>query len=207
MPLARFESLDESLKMKILDVAKHEFATHDYENASYNKIIQKIGISKGSMYYYFENKEDLFITCLIDEARASGMTTFEPREFSKLDDLEVYWNSIQKLMSKQWKNSFQHPRLMALVQQVASLGFDHHIVRKLNVECEGLIEYNDLMAILGHGVGIGAIRSDVPIDVLFRMSTEYKIWLIQEMNDQRLEENQVITQFFEMFKLLFETKR
>jgi hypothetical protein len=63
------------------------------------------------------------------------------------------------------------------------------------------------MAILGHGVGIGAIRSDVPIDVLFRMSTEYKIWLIQEMNDQRLEENQVITQFFEMFKLLFETKR
>jgi hypothetical protein len=43
--------------------------------------------------------------------------------------------------------------------------------------------------------------------VLFRMSTEYKIWLIQEMNDQRLEENQVITQFFEMFKLLFETKR
>ena len=207
MPLARFESLDESLKMRILDVAKHEFATHGYENASYNKIIQKIGISKGSMYYYFENKEDLFITCLIDESRSTGMTAFEPREFSKLDDYEAYWSSIQKLMSRQWKNSFQHPRLMALIQQVASLGSDHPIVRKLNVECEGLIEYNDLMAILNHGVGIGAIRSDVPLDVLVRMSTEYKIWLIQEMNHQRLDENHVIAQCFDMFRLLFETKR
>jgi hypothetical protein len=63
------------------------------------------------------------------------------------------------------------------------------------------------MAILGHGVRIGAIRSDVPHDVLIRMSTEYKIWLIQEMHDQRLDENQVITQFFEMFKQLFEARR
>jgi hypothetical protein len=39
------------------------------------------------------------------------------------------------------------------------------------------------------------------------MSGEHKIWLLQEMNDQRLNEDQVITQFFEMFRLLFETKR
>ena len=66
MPLARYESIDESLKTRILDVSKQEFATHGYDGASYNKIIQKIGISKGSMYYYFENKEDLFITCFLD---------------------------------------------------------------------------------------------------------------------------------------------
>ena len=207
MPLARFESLDESLKTRILDVSKDSFSIHGYENTSYNKIIQKIGISKGSMYYYFENKEDLFITCLIDEYRSTGMMIFEPREVSKLDDREVYWNSIQELMSKRWKDSLQHPRLMALIHQVASLGSEHPIVSKLNSEVEGLTEYNDLNAILDHGVRIGAIRSDVPFDVLTRMSTEHKIWLLQQMSDRRLDENQVITQFFEMFKLLFETKR
>ena len=207
MPLARFESLDESLKTRILDVSKQEFATHGYEEASYNKIIQKIGISKGSMYYYFENKEDLFITCLIDELRSTGMTIFEPREVSKLDDREVYWNSIQELMSKRWKDSLQHPRLMALIHQAASLGSEHPILRKLNSEVEGLTEYNDLNVILDHGVRIGAIRSDVPFDVLTRMSTEHKIWLLQEMNEQRLIEGQVITQFFEMYKQLFETRR
>ena len=207
MPLARFESLDESLKTRILDVSKDSFSIHGYENTSYNKIIQKIGISKGSMYYYFENKEDLFITCLIDEYRSTGMMIFEPREVSKLDDREVYWNSIQELFSKRWKDSIQHPRLMALIHQVASLGSEHPIVSKLNSEVEGLTEYNDLNAILDHGVRIGAIRSDVPFDVLTRMSTEHKIWLLQQMSDRRLDENQVITQFFEMFKLLFETKR
>ena len=135
------------------------------------------------------------------------MTIFEAREFSKLDDHEAYWNSIQELMSKRWKDSLQHPRLMALFHQVVSLGSEHPIVSKLNSEVEGLTEYNDLKAILDHGVRIGAIRSDVPFDVLTRMSTEHKIWLLQEMNDQRLDENQVISQFFEMFKLLFETKR
>ncbi|MDG1537355.1 MAG: TetR/AcrR family transcriptional regulator, partial [Candidatus Poseidoniaceae archaeon] len=71
MPLARYESIDESLKTRILEVSKQEFAMHGYEEASYNKIIQKIGISKGSMYYYFEDKEDLFITCFLDEALAT----------------------------------------------------------------------------------------------------------------------------------------
>ena len=207
MPLSRFESIDESLKTRILDFSKEDFAKHGYENTSYNKIIQKIGISKGSMYYYFENKEDLFITCIIDEMDSTGMTIFEAREFSKLDDHETYWNSIQELMSKRWKDSLQHPRLMALIHQVASLGSEHPIVSKLNSEVEGLTEYNDLKAILGRGVRIGAIRNDVPFAVLIRMSTEHKIWLLQEMNDQRLDENQVISQFFEMFKLLFETKR
>ena len=207
MPLARYESLDESLKTRILDFSKEDFATHGYQNTSYNKIIQKIGISKGSMYYYFENKEDLFITCLIDELDSTGMTIFESREFSKLDDHKAYWNSIQELMSKKWKDSFQHPRLTALIHQVVSLGSEHPIVSKLNSEVEGLTEYNDLKTILDHGVRIGTIRSDVPFDVLTRMSTEHKIWLLQEMNDQRLDENQVISQFFEMFKLLFETKR
>ena len=206
MSLARFESLDESLKTRILDISKQEFATHGYESASYNKIIQKIGISKGSMYYYFENKEDLFITCLIDELRSTGMTIFEPREVSKLDDCEVYWNSIQELMSKRWKDSLQHPRLMALIHQAASLGSEHPIVSKLNSEVEGLTEYNDLNVILDHGVRIGAIRSDVPFDVLTRMSTEHKIWLLQEMQEERLNEQQVVDKFFEMFKLLFEEK-
>ena len=207
MPLTRFESLDESLKTRILNCAKHEFSNHGYENASYNKIIQKIGISKGSMYYYFENKEDLFITCFIDESRTTGMTSFEPNEISKVIDRDAFWKSIQDMSTQRWKDALQHPLIISLIHQVASLGSEHPIFHKLNSACEGLIEYNDLIAILNHGKGIGAIRSDVPLDVLIRMSKEYEIWLLQEMHDQRLEENQVITQFFEMFRLLFETKR
>ena len=63
------------------------------------------------------------------------------------------------------------------------------------------------MTILEHGVKIGAIRDDVPLNVLLRMNTEYEVWLIQELQEQRLDEQQAVSKFYEMFKQLFETKR
>jgi hypothetical protein len=64
-----------------------------------------------------------------------------------------------------------------------------------------------MMAILEHGVQIGAIRDDVPLNVLIRMNTEYEVWLLKEMQVERLNEQQVADKFFEMFKQLFETRR
>ena len=208
MPLARYESIDETLKARILDVSKQEFSTHGYEGASYNKIIHKIGISKGSMYYYFENKEDLFITCFLDAfVHATERFGFDNTTFPLGDDVQTYWDSIKRISSKQWNDVLQHPLLMSLMRQLVSLGSDHPIFRKLNAECEGLSEYDDIMAILEHGVKIGAIRDDVPLNVLVRMNTEYEVWLMQEMQEQRLNEQQVVSKFFEMFKQLFETRR
>ena len=207
MPLARYESIDESLKTRILDVSKEEFGAHGYEGASYNKIIQKIGISKGSMYYYFENKEDLFVTCFLDEARLAGMLSFEMNKLSEVVDHDVYWNSIKMISSQQWNDVLHHPLFMSLMRQLASLGSDHPIFRKLNAECEGLSEYGELMSLLEHGVQIGAIRDDVPLNVLIRMNTEYEVWLLQEIQEERLNEQQVVDKFFEMFKQLFEIRR
>ena len=208
MSLARFESLDKSLKTRILDVSKQEFAAHGYEEASYNKIIQKIGISKGSMYYYFENKEDLFITCFRDAfTHATRGLSFDFALFPFDDDEESYWDSIKEFSSKQWNGALQHPLLMSLMRQLVSMGADHPIFRKLNLLCEGLSEYGDIMAILQHGVKIGAIRSDIPLTVLVRMSQEHEVWLIQELQEERLDEQQVVDRFFEMFKQLFETRR
>ena len=208
MPLARFESLDKSLKARILDVSKQEFAAHGYEGASYNKIIQKIGISKGSMYYYFENKEDLFITCFLDAfTHATDGFGFDFASFPFENEEESYWDSIKVFSSKQWNGVLQHPLLMSLMRQLVSMGTDHPLFRKLNLLCEGLSEYGDIMAILQHGVEIGAIRSDVPLTVLVRMSQEHEVWLIQELQEERLDEQQVVDRFFEMFKQLFETRR
>ena len=207
MPLARYESIDQSLKTRILDVSKHEFSDNGFEDASYNKIIQKIGISKGSMYYYFENKEDLFVTCFLDEARATGTLGFAKASSPLTEDKATYWDSIMAISSKQWNDAFQHPILMSLMRQLVSLGTDHPIFHKLNAECEGLSEYGDIMAILEHGIEIGAIRDDVPLNVLIRMNTEYEVWLMQETQEGRMGEQQAIDKFFEMFKQLFETRR
>lgn len=62
MPTENFERLDTSRIARILTVALDEFARHRYQDASFNRIIRSCGMAKGTMYYYFASKEDLFMT-------------------------------------------------------------------------------------------------------------------------------------------------
>jgi AcrR family transcriptional regulator len=56
----RFEHLDRKKKNRIYSVALSEFATKGYRGASINSIVDKLSISKGSIFNYFTNKEGLF---------------------------------------------------------------------------------------------------------------------------------------------------
>ena len=64
MARARFDNLEPAKQEAILSVAAGEFAEHGYGGASVNRIIQASGMSKGSLYYYFDDKADLFSTVL-----------------------------------------------------------------------------------------------------------------------------------------------
>lgn len=59
-----FINLSKDEQERVLEAALDEFSQKDFESASINKIIQKAGISKGSMYHYFQNKEDLYMHIL-----------------------------------------------------------------------------------------------------------------------------------------------
>ena len=69
MPMKLFTELDSEKQERILDAALKEFAEYGYENGSTNRIVKNCGISKGSLFKYFENKEDLYFY-LIDTVSA-----------------------------------------------------------------------------------------------------------------------------------------
>jgi len=52
-------------KEKILMVSIAEFAEYGFENASTNRMVKKMNISKGSLFQYFNTKEELY-TYVID---------------------------------------------------------------------------------------------------------------------------------------------
>ena len=56
----RFAKLPPAQQQAILRAALDEFAAHGFHDASLNRVIDAAGISKGSMYYYFDGKEDLY---------------------------------------------------------------------------------------------------------------------------------------------------
>lgn len=60
MPKSTFFNLPKIKQQQFLKIAFEEFALHNYHQASISKIVLKMGIAKGSIYQYFENKKDLY---------------------------------------------------------------------------------------------------------------------------------------------------
>ena len=59
MPTERFYNLPAGKKRVILNAIVEEFIRVPFEKASINKIIKTAGISRGSFYTYFVNKDDV----------------------------------------------------------------------------------------------------------------------------------------------------
>ena len=58
MATKRFYNLSEAKKQVIIEAIKEEFTRVQFDKVSINKIIQRAGISRGSFYTYFEDKND-----------------------------------------------------------------------------------------------------------------------------------------------------
>jgi AcrR family transcriptional regulator len=57
----------EDVKTRIIENALEQFAQYGYKKTSLDDIVQNVGISKGTIYNYFKNKEDLFKQTVIVE--------------------------------------------------------------------------------------------------------------------------------------------
>ncbi len=52
-------------KEKLEMQALHFFALHDYERSSLKDIAETLGVTKGAIYHYFRNKDDLFHSAVL----------------------------------------------------------------------------------------------------------------------------------------------
>ena len=64
MPTATFYHLNEKKRARVLEAAIDEFAQTRFSDASVNRIVKAAGISRGSFYQYFKDKEDIYIYVL-----------------------------------------------------------------------------------------------------------------------------------------------
>ncbi|MED4016000.1 TetR family transcriptional regulator [Sutcliffiella cohnii] len=75
MPKQTFFNLPEHKKKKLLESAEMEFARVPLFEASIANIIRMAGISRGSFYQYFEDKDDIYIY-LVDEKVKTAIIYF-----------------------------------------------------------------------------------------------------------------------------------
>ena len=60
----KFNSLEAEKQERIINAALKEFARNGYEKASTNEIVEEAGISKGSLFNYFNSKKELYLFLL-----------------------------------------------------------------------------------------------------------------------------------------------
>ena len=86
MPTNTFFNLPIEKKKKIMNAAKSEFVEYSFYDASINRIIKNAGISRGSFYMYFENKEELFLY-ILDGYREEALAEIFKRDDGEKGDI------------------------------------------------------------------------------------------------------------------------
>jgi len=73
-------------KNELLDTAQELFFTKGYRRTSVDAIIKKVGVSKGTFYYYFKSKEDLMNTLV---KRMTNQILIEVKKITERTDLDA----------------------------------------------------------------------------------------------------------------------
>ena len=164
MSRSRFRKLDPEKQEAILAAAAEEFAERGYEAASINRIIERSGMSKGSVYYYFEDKADLF-------------TTVMDRSMERLVD-ETGWRAIEVVGADEfWETLRELTRLS--VDYVAQDSWWMTLARALHrISSEPDVPTHHFMdaargwwtTIISRGQDLGVVRTDLPRDLLVAIS-------------------------------------
>lgn len=68
---------DNAKRRQIVDGAHTIFLQHGFDAASMNDIARAAGVSKGTLYVYFENKEQLFEAIVHQECQVHAENTFD----------------------------------------------------------------------------------------------------------------------------------
>lgn len=106
---AAFEKLPEEKQERILRVAREEFANNGFENTSIQQIAKKSGISVGSVYKYFENKDTLFAMIVQD-----GLSALESFLLGLASSEEDILLKAEKIIRALLKFSREKPELIKL---------------------------------------------------------------------------------------------
>lgn len=92
MPKPTFANLTEGKRRRVVDAAVEEFGSRPYAIANLDRVVEGAGISKGSLYQYFDGKADLYrwlltehlpsrkIVAIASSAPAPGASVWEVLE-------------------------------------------------------------------------------------------------------------------------------
>ncbi len=208
--------MDEHPSMRLADdkrrmlfrVSSAEFAANGFKQASLNRIISELGMSKSSFYHYFENKTDLFQQTL-EHGMAPLLATHQAIDLEAMT-AETLWPTIMQFAGEMMQSVNQSPDMVTAGRMFYRV-MENPDERELT---KGIIgDFSDwVLRLIQRGQGLGVFRNDLPesllIDMIMAMGMSMDRWMLshwEELSDAEKEE--IGVRGFELFVRLLEPTR
>jgi len=175
----RFAKLRPAQQEAILAAALVEFAAHGFHEASLNRVIESAGISKGSMYYYFDGKEDLYAHVVRLELERM-IARAGPFDLETVESADAFWSALESYYLQLMSAVEANPPLSALIRgwiAVSATPAMHHIQQEME---KAVVPWMERALAIGQRTG--AVRTDLPsgllITVAAGMGQAMDTWLL-----------------------------
>ena len=140
---------------RILKAAQAEFARYGLGGARVDRIAARAGANKRMLYYYFGNKDELFLAVLKDSyarirsaERALHLTDLDPRE------------AMRRLVEFTWRYYLQHPEFLTLLNS-ENLHRGRHVKRSRDIVAMHSPFVAMIREVLARGARAGEFRRGV----------------------------------------------
>ncbi len=162
MARERFRKLKPEKQEAILSAAAEEFAERGYEAASLNRIIERAGSSKGSVYYYFEDKADLLAT-VVERAVERAMAEVKWPTLESFT-AENYWERVRSIALESLPLMEQSTWYIRIMRSFYRLRDEPAAMEATSQVLD--LSRNLTREFFRRGQELGVVRTDLPLELL-----------------------------------------
>jgi len=179
----RSEDASPSRKL-IMEAATRLFLEKGYRSTTISEIMERVGITKPAFYYYFENKKDLYFSCIDN--------IFHNTFAKALEEIREEQDLLSRL-KKRWEASFAFlPEMLTFLQLIKNSlqeGDEEHRRKAAEILQKAVID--PLVGDLNKGIESGVIRPvDSEISVFAMISVleivSYRPMINNKYSDDRI---------------------
>ena len=173
----------------IVSTVALEFAAHGYEGASLSRIVREAGTSKGGLYYWFEDKQDLFVHTAGTVLSPLGIAVGKP---GPVGSVEGFWSAVLGMFERGWAFLRADQTALSMLRVAVrgrAAGDLNRGWKELTADSMGAATEIVLL-----GRTVGAVRDDLPSDLLIAMvigiAEAADLWFEDQIDEMDEEEVQ-----------------
>ncbi len=173
MPKPTFFNLPEDKRNRILEEAVIEFRDNNYDTASINKIVERSGISKGSFYQYFNDKEDVYLHIM----SKIGEKKIEYLKPSMLNFSELsFYDALREMYRSAFEFALENPDYLEIGNRM--MRDNSGILQKLRSAFS--VKGDEMfITLLRRGQETGDIRLDLDLQMIAKMLISMQMSIVE----------------------------